>query len=122
IAAEHAAILRRLEDVELAAVCDIDEARARELAGSGAAYTDWRELLERETPDAVFVCTPPMLHRDAVVEALARRIHVYLEKPIARGLDDAKAIMQAAEESAAVRAVGYQWRAVEALDDLREAL
>jgi myo-inositol 2-dehydrogenase/D-chiro-inositol 1-dehydrogenase len=122
IAAEHAAILRRLDDVELAAVCDIDEARARALAGSGAVYTDWRELLERETPDAVFVCTPPMLHRDAAIEALARGVHVYLEKPIARGLDDAKAIVDAAEQSAAVCAVGYQWRAVEALDDLREAL
>jgi predicted dehydrogenase len=122
IAAEHAAILRRLDDVELAAVCDIDMERARDLAGPGAVYTDWRELLERETPDAVFVCTPPMLHRETAVEALARGIHVYLEKPIARGLDDAKAIVQAADESAAVCAVGYQWRAVEALDDLREAL
>lgn len=122
IAAEHAAIVQRLDGVELAAVCDIDEQRARDLAGSGAAYTDWRELLERETPDAVFVCTPPMLHREAAVEALGRGIHVYLEKPIARGLDDAKAIVQAAESSAAVCAVGYQWRGVDVLDDLREAL
>ena len=43
IAAEHAAILRRLDGVELTAVCDIDEQRARELAGSGAVYTDWHE-------------------------------------------------------------------------------
>jgi myo-inositol 2-dehydrogenase / D-chiro-inositol 1-dehydrogenase len=122
IAAEHAAILDRLDGVELAAVCDIDEARARDLAGSAAVYTDWRELLERESPDCVFVCTPPLLHRDPAVEALARGIHVYLEKPIARGLDDARAIVQAAERGSAVCAVGYQWRAVEVLDDLREAL
>jgi myo-inositol 2-dehydrogenase / D-chiro-inositol 1-dehydrogenase len=122
IAAEHAATLRRLEGVELAGVCDIDETRARELAGSAATYTDWRELIERESPDAVFVCTPPLLHREAAVEALDRGIHVYLEKPIARGLDDARAIVDAAGRSAAVCAVGYQWRAVEVLDDLREAL
>ena len=122
IAAEHAAILRRLEGVELTAVCDIDEQRARELAGSGAVYTDWHELLDRETPDAVFVCTPPKLHRDAAVEALARGVHVYLEKPVARGLDDARAIVDAAERSDAVCAVGYQWRGVDVLDDLRQAL
>src|SRR5947207_7236316 len=122
IAAEHAAILRRLEDVELTAVCDIDEQRARELADSGAVYTDWRELLDRETPDAVFVCTPPKLHRDPAVEALARGVHVYLEKPIARGLDDARAIVEAAASSDAVCAVGYQWRGVDVLDDLRRAL
>jgi myo-inositol 2-dehydrogenase/D-chiro-inositol 1-dehydrogenase len=123
IAATHAAILRRLDRVQLVAVCDIDEQRARDLAGSAGVYTDWRELLERETLDALFVCTPPRLHRDAAVEGLERGIHVYLEKPIARGLEDAKAIVQAAEAgSSAVCAVGYQWRAVEVLDDLREAL
>jgi myo-inositol 2-dehydrogenase / D-chiro-inositol 1-dehydrogenase len=122
IAEEHVAILRRLDGVELVAVCDVDEARARELGGDAAPYTDWRELLDKESPDAVFVCTPPMLHREMTVDALGRGIHVYLEKPVARGLEDARAIVDAAAASDAVCAVGYQWRAVEVLDDLREAL
>jgi myo-inositol 2-dehydrogenase/D-chiro-inositol 1-dehydrogenase len=122
IAEEHVAILRRLDGVELVAVCDVDEARARELGGDAAAYTDWRELLDGESPDAVFVCTPPMLHREMTVEALGRGIHVYLEKPVARGLEDARAIVVAAAASDAVCAVGYQWRAVEVLDDLRKEL
>jgi len=122
IAEEHVAILRRLDGVELVAVCDVDESRARELGGDAAVYTDWRELLDGETPDAVFVCTPPMLHREMTVDALGRGIHVYLEKPVARGLEDARAIVDAAAASDAVCAVGYQWRAVEVLDDLQEAL
>ena len=122
IAEEHAAILRRLDGVELAAVCDVDLERARNLAGDAAVYADWRELLDRESPDCVFVCTPPLLHREPAVEALARGVHVYLEKPIARGLDDAREIVTAAESGTAVCAVGYQWRAVEVLDDLRDAL
>jgi myo-inositol 2-dehydrogenase / D-chiro-inositol 1-dehydrogenase len=122
IAEEHVAILRRLDGIELVAVCDVDEARARELGGGAAAYVDWGELLDRESPDAVFVCTPPMLHREMTVDALGRGIHVYLEKPVARGLEDARAIVDAAATSDAVCAVGYQWRAVEVLDDLREAL
>jgi predicted dehydrogenase len=122
IAAEHVATLGRLGGAKVVAVCDLDEARARELAGGAAAYTDWRELIERESPDALFVCTPPLVHREVTVEALERGIHVYLEKPIARGLDDARAIVEAAARSDAVCAVGYQWRAVEVLDDLHEAL
>jgi myo-inositol 2-dehydrogenase / D-chiro-inositol 1-dehydrogenase len=122
IAEQHLATLRGLDDVELAAVCDVDEARARELAAGVPVYNDWRELIEREKPDAVFICTPPLLHREMAVEALERGIHVYLEKPIARGLDDARAIVDAAARSDAVCAVGYQWRGVEVLDDLREAL
>ena len=122
IAEQHLATLRGLDDVELTAVCDIDDARARELAPGVPVYTDWRKLIEVEKPDAVFVCTPPLVHREMAVEALDRGVHVYLEKPIARGLDDARAIVDAAARSDAVCAVGYQWRAVEVLDDLREAL
>ena len=121
IAAEHVAVLNRL-GADLVAVCDLDETRARQLAGAAATYTDWRELVERESPDALFVCTPPLAHREVTVEALDRGIHVYLEKPVARGLDDARAIVEAAARSDAVCAVGYQWRGVEVLDDLREAL
>jgi myo-inositol 2-dehydrogenase / D-chiro-inositol 1-dehydrogenase len=122
IAGEHATILRRLEDVELVAVCDVDFERARALGGDASLYADWHDLLERESPDCVFVCTPPLVHRDPAVEALSRGIHVYLEKPIARGIDDARAIVDAAADGTAVCAVGYQWRAVEVLDDLRAEL
>ena len=79
-------------------------------------------MLEREAPDAVLIATPPLTHREIAVEVLGAGTHVYLEKPIARGLADARAIVEAAERSAAVCAVGYQWRAVAALDALREAL
>jgi myo-inositol 2-dehydrogenase / D-chiro-inositol 1-dehydrogenase len=122
IAAEHHATLGRLEDVEVVAVCDVDEARARQLAGDAPVYTEWSDLLAREHPDAVFVCTPPLTHRNPAVAALEQGIHVYLEKPIARGLEDARAIVEAARVSDAVCAVGYQWRAVDVLEDLRAAL
>src|SRR5205085_7836740 len=71
---------------------------------------------------AVWVCLPPLAHREPTVESLGRGIHVYLEKPIARTPADAAAIVAAAERSDAVCAVGYQWRGTEVLDDLRRAL
>ena len=122
IATQHVATLRRLGGAEVVAVCDVDESRARELAGGAATYKDWRHLIDRETPDAVFVCVPPLAHREVAVAALEKGINVYLEKPIARGLEDARAIVDAAARSSSVCAVGYQWRAVEVLDDLRETL
>jgi myo-inositol 2-dehydrogenase/D-chiro-inositol 1-dehydrogenase len=121
IAAQHAATLRKLSDAELVAVCDLDETRARELAGSAPTYTDWKQLIAREKPDAVFICTPPKAHREVAVPVLKQGIDVYLEKPIARRLDDAGAIVDAAAASSAVCAIGYQWRAVTVLDDLRAA-
>jgi len=122
IASDHAAVLAKRHDVEVVAVCDLDLARAERLAGGAAAYERWHELLDRERPDAIWVCLPPLAHREPTVAALERGVHVYLEKPVARTLADAEAIVSAAEASEAVCAVGYQWHATDVLDDLRAAL
>jgi len=123
IAADHVGELMRRDDVQVVGVCDLDRARAQALAPPGATvYERFEELLERAQPDALWVCTPPLAHREPAVAALARGIHVYLEKPIARTADDAAAILAAAEASDAVCAVGYQWHATDLLDAAREAL
>ena len=85
-------------------------------------YGSWEEMLDREELNALWVCTPPLHHRGPTVSALEREIHVYLEKPIARTLEDAAAIVAAAESAAGVCAVGYQWHATELLEEAREAL
>jgi len=123
IAADHVGELMRRDDVQVVGVCDLDRARAQALAPPGATvYERFDELLERAQPDALWVCTPPLAHREPTIAALARGIHVYLEKPIARTADDAAAILAAAEASDAVCAVGYQWHATDLLDAAREAL
>jgi myo-inositol 2-dehydrogenase/D-chiro-inositol 1-dehydrogenase len=123
IAADHLDVLTKRSDVELVAVCDVDRSRAERLAPEGAGvYERWEDVLEREEPEAVWICTPPLVHREPALAALERGVHVYLEKPVARTPDDAAAIVEAAASSDAVIAVGYQWHATEVLDDLRVAL
>jgi myo-inositol 2-dehydrogenase/D-chiro-inositol 1-dehydrogenase len=124
MAKEHRRVLETIDGVSIAAVCDVDRGRAEDLAsGTGArVYLDWRELLDREDLAAVIVSIPPLAHRDPAIEALTRGLPVYLEKPIARTLDDAAAIVAAAERTGTVCAVGYQWHALDLLGDLRELL
>jgi predicted dehydrogenase len=123
IAADHVAALAKRDDVEVVAVCDLDRARAEALAPAGASIHErWEDVLEHEELDAVWVCLPPLAHREPTVAALERSIHVYLEKPVARTRDDAEEIVAAAERNGAVCAVGYQWHATEVLDDLRATL
>jgi myo-inositol 2-dehydrogenase / D-chiro-inositol 1-dehydrogenase len=124
MAKEHRRVLESLDDVSIAAVCDVDRERAEELAsGTGArVYPDWRDLLDREDLAALAVCIPPLAHREPTVEALTRGLPVYLEKPIARTLEDAAAIVEVAERTGTVCAVGYQWHALDLLDDLRQLL
>jgi predicted dehydrogenase len=78
-------------------------------------------MLEAERLDAIWICTPPLAHREPALAALEANVHVYLEKPIARTPPDAQAIVDAADASDAVCAVGYQWHASELLDRAREA-
>jgi myo-inositol 2-dehydrogenase/D-chiro-inositol 1-dehydrogenase len=109
---------------EVVGIADSDPDRARAVAErrGAAAYAGWEELLEEGSLDALFVCTPPSAHAAPTVAALGRGVHVFVEKPLARTWADAEAIVQAAEASAAVCAVGYQWRAVSFLEELRAHL
>jgi myo-inositol 2-dehydrogenase / D-chiro-inositol 1-dehydrogenase len=121
IAERHVAVLDEATDVRLTAVCDTDLTRAQAVAGprGARAYERWEELLERQSLDVLWVCTPPLHHRDPAVEALRRGIHVYLEKPLARDVADGLAIVEADAASEAICAVAYQWHALELLDELR---
>jgi predicted dehydrogenase len=124
IAQRHVPAIDAAEDLELVAACDADLSRAEAIAGPrrGRAYDEWTSMLDREQLDVLWVCTPPLFHRDPTVAALERSVHVYLEKPIARTRADAEAIVEAAAASDAVCMVGYQWHASELLDEVREAV
>ena len=124
VGSRHLSLLREFENIRVAAICDIVEDRAHEVATAvGAkAYADWHQLLDQELIDVLFVCTPPMSHAAPTVAALERGIHVYVEKPVARTLRDACAIVEAGERSGSVCAVGYQWRGLDLLDGIRDAL
>ena len=124
IGQRHAQTLAGRGDVVVSAVCDPDLSRAREAAArcGGAVFSGWPQMLDQVPLDAVWVCTPPRAHAEPAVACLERGLALYLEKPIARSPDDAGRIVAAAALARAVCAVGYQWRAVDVLDDLRLAL
>ncbi len=109
-------------DCALVAVCDRDLARAEAISSprGAAAYGDWEQMLAGEELDAVWVCTPPRHHREPTVAALERGVHVYLEKPLARDLEDARAVVAAARAAEAVCVVGYQWRGSALLESVNE--
>ena len=85
---------------ELAACCDVDEARAerhRQRFGFARAYTDLAAMLDAEKPDAAILAVP--VHLTAAVGAplLERGVPLLLEKPPGRTVQEVDALIAAAE-------------------------
>jgi predicted dehydrogenase len=104
---EHARVYSEVAASELSAVCDIDESRGRPVAESyAAAYvTNYRELIGRV--DAASLAVPTESHAAIACELLAAGISVLVEKPVARTLDEADRMIEAARRGGAVLQVGH---------------
>src|SRR2546428_4926484 len=104
---EHARVYSEVAGAHLAAVCDIDESRGRSAAEHyGAAFiADYRELIGKV--DAVSLAVPTESHQPIACELLTAGIAVLVEKPIARTLDEADQIVEAAGSGEAVLQVGH---------------
>ncbi len=108
----HAVSVSKLENAELAAVCDVKEDRAKaaaELFGC-RYYTDYREMMDKEHLNSVHICTPHHLHAPIALEAIGRGLHVLTEKPMALNVSDAEQMIQAAEDHHVKLMVSFQNR------------
>lgn len=79
-----------------------------------------RALAER--PDAVFVCNPTSEHLPTALAAVRAGCHVFVEKPLSHRLDQVDELIELADRSRLVAAVGYQMRCHPALKRARELL
>ena len=120
----HARVLRELRDVELVGVADSNLDAACQVAGfhSTRGYASLEELLKKEKPEAVTVAVPTENHHTAVMEALAARCHVMVEKPIAATLAEADELVAAARSANRVLAVGHIERYNPAVLELKRRL
>lgn len=85
------------KEVEIAAVCDIVEERAEEMAKlyGAKAFTDYRDVLENKEIDVISICLPNYLHASVTIAALNAGKHVLCEKPMATSKDEAEAMIAA---------------------------
>jgi len=101
------------EQAKVTAVCDIDEARARETAtrfGVPKVYLSHLELLRDPDVDAVSICTPNNLHATQMIDALRAGKAVLGEKPMTTTREDARAVLAAAEATGSLLMVGFTHR------------
>ena len=93
----HAQAYSRHHAVDFAAVCDLDEARARRLAeahGARRYTTELDDILSDPAIKAVSVATPDHAHRAVAVACAEAGKHILVEKPLATTVADAEAIVR----------------------------
>ena len=118
----HLPCLASLSDVELVAVCDVVEEKAREAAqefGIPQIFTDYNEMLSTADPQVVYaVLRPQDLYEPAAV-ALVQGRHLFVEKPLAMTAKQAQMLAYLAHEHSCLTAVGFQRRHIPALTALK---
>ncbi len=102
IGAVHLRSALAMDGVEVIAVADALEDNRQWANNQGVSnvYDDFVTLFETETPDVTIVALPPFLHREAVERAADVGSDVFVEKPFARSVEEADAMLEAAADIA----------------------
>ncbi|MCG3418067.1 Gfo/Idh/MocA family protein [Oceanobacillus jordanicus] len=110
--------------VEITAVCDIVEERAKAAAEKygATAYTDYETLLKEEEVDAVSVCLPNYLHAPVSIAALEAGCHVLCEKPMATSREEAQQMIDAANKNEKKLMIAHNQRFVPSHQKARELI
>lgn len=120
----HARVYSELAEAELVAVSDADSKLAQSVAEKFGtrAYTDYRELLAQEKPDAVTIAVPTVLHEEVGLVALEAGAHVLMEKPIAATVEEGQRLIAKARSVGRQLMVGHIVRFNPAIQALKQKL
>lgn len=116
--------LAGFSDVQVAAVCDSDRALAEEAARpfEAGVHINFRNLIEDEHLDAVFVSLPAFSLGEPEMLAARAGIHLFVEPPVALNEQKAREVQREIEKAGVVASVGYTWRYLSGAVRLKEML
>ena len=127
----HSAAYRRLPEhfpdlgvrPRLLMAADVSpERRAHaERVGFERTTEDWRAVIADPEIEVINVTLPNVMHREVAVAALQAGKHLWVEKPVGRGLEDTAAVAAAARRAGVVTAVGFCYRFAPAVQHARAA-
>jgi predicted dehydrogenase len=122
---EHVKALLTLKDVEIAAICDVNQnivdkamKAIEEKQGKKPAYhQDFRKLIEDKSIDAVTIATSNHTHALLSIWAMQAGKHVYVEKPVSHNIWEGRKIIEAARKYERICQAGTQSRSFKGFQD-----
>jgi len=118
----HARVLKELGC--LAVICDLDAARAKEIAAKhGAqAYSSIEVMLDKERLDGCLVCTPTKTHATVAKKVMEHGVNTFVEKPMSFSSKECEEMMLVAEKKKVILTSGYVERFNPAVSDARKLI
>lgn len=118
----HLRVLSELPGCNLAGIYDIDRDQSRNLADQyhTEAFDSYEDLLSRA--DALIIATPTTTHKDMAFEAIRRKKHIFVEKPLAQDSRTALSIFEEAKRHGVKLMVGHVERFNPVVQKLKEIL
>ena len=112
IGKQHVEALRRIPSVVVVAVSDMDLSAGEWCARNDIPrfYTNFEEMLEKESLDVVHNCTPNFMHYAVNRKVLEAGICVYSEKPLTTNAEEGKQLVKLAEEKSLTTGVNFNYR------------
>jgi len=122
IAGAHINALLKIENVKIKAICDVIKEKAMEKGEkTGAAiYTDYKEMLDKEKLDAVWICTPADVHSENVLYCIEKNIPFFLEKPVGINERECDKVAEKLKKENIINSVGFMLRYDLAVEKLKE--
>jgi predicted dehydrogenase len=109
----HYPSLTAFEDVAIVGLCDLDSKKLAETAKKfniAETFTNYREMLDKTKPDAVYAFMPPYVIFDVVMDVLDRGHHLFIEKPPAVTTFQTECMAKLASDKKLITSVGFQRR------------
>jgi UDP-N-acetyl-2-amino-2-deoxyglucuronate dehydrogenase len=126
IAQAHLAAIESLQnDVDLIAVSDVDEDKAKEAKerfGAKSSTPRYQDLLSHQEIEAVIITLPNHLHHPVVLQAAKAKKHILVEKPIALNKKQANEMVEEAKRNDITLMVGQSRRFSDAVFELQKNL
>ncbi|MEW6605451.1 MAG: Gfo/Idh/MocA family oxidoreductase [Thermoproteota archaeon] len=118
----HARVLKDLGC--LAAICDLDAARAKEIADKHGvpSYSSLDDMLGKERLDGCLVCTPTKTHALVAKKMMEHGVNAFVEKPMSFSSKECEEMMVVAEKKKVLLTSGYVERFNPAVSDARKLI
>lgn len=105
----HARVYSELPSTRLLSVADLNPAVSKEIGKRYRAkwHTDAESVIKDPEIDLISICTPTVTHYDIALKAIEEGKHILVEKPMTNTIEEAKALIEAAEKNSVILTVGF---------------